>query len=271
VRTPLDLIKFSFITFLFGRKRWSLVFEAHSNFITTKKVFSIALVPLIRLSQKFATLSLAVSNNVRLGPLCNSKATVVLLGSDISLNTADFPRSNKPKLLYLGRLVEVKDPMLILSAIFKLSRQVSLPDKFLTIVGDGPLRNKMQSFVSENGLETIVEFAGYKEAVADFLINATHLISVSTNEGLPISFFEAKLAGMRIISTPSGGGSEIFDEFDFELPSFEVDDLTSHLKTILNEKVSSESRELIAKNSLWMKTESCSKKYYDLLRSLADR
>jgi glycosyltransferase involved in cell wall biosynthesis len=97
------------------------------------------------------------------------------------------------------------------------------------------------------------------------------LISVSKNEGLPISFFEAKLTGVRIISTPSGGGSEIFDEFDHELPSFEVDDLVSHLKTILNEEISSESREFIASNSLWMKAENCSKKYYDLLRSLDDR
>ncbi len=271
VRTPLDLIRFSFIKFLFGRKRWSLVFEAHSNFITTKKVFSIALVPLIRLSQNFVTLTLAVSNNVRLGPLCNSKATVVFLGSDISLNTANFPKSDKPKLLYLGRLVEVKDPMLVLLAIFQLSRQVSLPDKFLTIVGDGPLMNRLRSFVSENRLETIVYLAGYRKDVTDFLVNATHLISVSTNEGLPISFFEAKLAGMRIISTQSGGGSEIFGELDYELPSFKVDDLVSHLKTILNEEISGESRELIANNSLWMKTENCSEKYYDLLRSLSDR
>ncbi len=271
VRTPLDLIRFSLITFLFARNRWSLVFEAHSNFITTRRIFSIALVPFIRLSQNVVTLTLAVSENVRLGPLCNSRATVVYLGSDISTKTADFPKSDRPGFLFLGRLVEVKDPMLLLSAIFELSRQVSLPDRFLTIVGDGPLMNKLQSFVSENGLESIVEFAGFRVDVTDFLIDATHLISVSKNEGLPISFFEAKLAGMRIISTPSGGGSEIFGELDFELPSFEVNDLVGHLKTILNEAISVESREAIATSSLWMKTESCSKKYYDLLRSLADR
>jgi glycosyltransferase involved in cell wall biosynthesis len=161
--------------------------------------------------------------------------------------------------------------MLLLSAIFKLSGEESLPDRFLTIVGDGPLMNKLRSFVSENGLENIVEFAGFKEDVTGFLFDATHLISVSKNEGLPISFFEAKLTGVRIISTPSGGGSEIFDDFDFELPSFEVDDLLNHLKTILNEEISSESRELIANNSLWMKTENCSKEYYELLRSLLAR
>jgi glycosyltransferase involved in cell wall biosynthesis len=271
VRTPLDLIRFSIITFLFARNRWRLVFEAHSNFVTTKKFVGVALTPLIQLAQIVVTLTIAVSENVRLGPLCNSRATVVYLGSDISTNTADFPKSDKPGFLFLGRLVEVKDPMLLLSAIFELSREESLPERFLTIVGDGPLMNKLRSFVSENGLENIVEFTGFRVDVTDFLIDATHLISVSKNEGLPISFFEAKLTGVRIISTPSGGGNEIFDEFDHELPSFEVSDLVSHLKTILNEEISSESRGLIASNSLWMKAENCSKKYYDLLRSLADR
>ncbi len=273
VRTPIDAIRFALIKSILVTSKWKLVFEAHSNFVSTSKKYSFLIHSLLRLSRSKIDLFVAVSDNVRIGPLCESnvRSHTVYLGSDVSLDRLKFIPSAQPRLLYLGRLAEVKRPMVLLKAIQELSHSQILPLNFLTIVGDGPLKSEVLDFIARGNLDDYVNFAGFQLDVSDYLKHSTHLISCSVNEGLPISFFEAKLAGLRIIATPSGGGSEIFDEFDFELPSFEVDDLVSHLKTILNEKVSSESRELIAKNSLWMKTESCSKKYYDLLRSLADR
>jgi glycosyltransferase involved in cell wall biosynthesis len=160
---------------------------------------------------------------------------------------------------------------MLLEAISRLTREFTLRNGFLTIVGDGELRRELEQFIDANGLKWVVQVVGYKADVSDFLLKCTHLVSVSTNEGLPISFFEAKLSGMRIISTPSGGGNEIFDGFDYELSSFDVDDLVKHLKAILHEEISGESRKKIALKSAWMQVDKCSRKYYNLLDNLAEQ
>ena len=272
VRTPLDAIRFSFLKLASKKSRWKLVFEAHSNFLTSKRFFNFVIAPLLRLSQKNIDLTIAVSENVRVGPLCisSTELKVLHLGADIEIGNPNFPDSQPPKLIFLGRLVEVKNPLLLVSAICRIKDDINIADDFLTIVGDGPLMRSLRSYISENKLANIIHLAGYQDDVTRFLMQATHLVSVSSNEGLPISFFEAKLAGLRIISTPSGGGSEIFDDFDYELPSFEIQDLVDHLRSILGTAITSESRQQIAKNSVWMQAKECSKKYYELLESLAD-
>jgi glycosyltransferase involved in cell wall biosynthesis len=273
VRTPLDAIRFALAKMFFRKHSWKLVFEVHSNFVTSRRLFRPVLEVILTILRSRIHYYFAVSENTRNGPLCQSRrnSSVVLLGGNSVSRPEAYPFTSPPKLLFLGRLTAVKRPLILVEAVSRLAKECTLNQGFLTMVGGGEMRKELDKFVEDSGLSGIIEVVGYKPTVSEFLVSCTHLVSVSSNEGLPISFFEAKLAGMRIISTPSGGGSEIFDEFDFELPSFEVDDLVSHLKTILNEEISGESRKLIASKSLWMNAENCSKKYYDLLRSLADR
>jgi glycosyltransferase involved in cell wall biosynthesis len=227
VRTPLDAIRFSFLKSLSKKTRWKLVFEAHSNFITSKNIFNNVLARMLKLSQKSIDLTIAVSENVQVGPLClfSTESEVLYLGGDIEIGNPNFSDSMHPRLIFLGRLVEIKNPLLLVSAICQIKDKINIPDGFLKIVGEGPLMGSLSSYISDNKLEKIVQLVGYQDDVSRFLLEATHLISVSHNEGLPISFFEAKLAGLRIVSTPSGGGSEIFDKFDYELRSFDISEL----------------------------------------------
>ena len=272
VRTPLDSLRFALIKLLSPRSSWKLVFEAHSNFVTSKKYFGFIMLILLRIARRRIYRTLAVSENVMNGPLGQggSKCTILYLGADMDIEAKLFQPLADTSLVFVGRLVPIKQPLLLLRAIDVLNKEIPLPDGFLTIVGDGPLRKEMENFIISQDLTGCVKIVGFVEDVQSYLLESTHLISVSKNEGLPISFFEAKLAGLRIISTPSGGGSEIFDDFDYELPSFEIQDLVDHLKSILGTAITSESRHQIAKNSVWMQAKECSKKYYELLESLAD-
>ena len=273
VRTPLDAIRFSLIKHFYPSLTWKLVYEVHSNFVTSRKLLG----PLLKLT--FNVLKskidyyIAVSENVRRGPLCKSSenSSVIYLGADSIATLEKSEHKVPPKLLFLGRLTKVKRPLTLVEAISRLAKDYTLTQNFLTIVGDGELKNELVNFVLGNGLTGIVQVVGYKADVSDYLSKCTHLVSVSSNEGLPISFFEAKLSGMRIISTPSGGGNEIFDELDFELPSFDVEDLVTHLKTLLHEDLSADSRGRIACSSSWMRSEACSKKYYELLECLVNQ
>ena len=68
-----------------------------------------------------------------------------------------------------------------------------------------------------------------------FLMNSDWLISCSRNEGLPLAFYEAKLAGLSILTTPSGGGSEILTQDDILLDTFKAHEFEKALVRILTE------------------------------------
>jgi len=272
VRTPLDAIRFSLLKAVSLNGGWKLVFEAHSNFTSSRPYLRALFKISLRLLRSQMDKIISVSKNVQAGPLCESspQSTVIYLGADRPSPTPNFQKSYEVRLLYVGRLVPVKRPIHLLMVISKINSRRVLPNKFLTIVGDGELRNEIEMFIAENHLENVVRVEGYQENVSKFMNESTHLISVSTNEGLPISFFEAKLSGMRIISTPSGGGYEIFDSNDRVLPSFELDDLVLYLESIINEEISGVSRLEISNNSSWMNVDICASKYYATLEEIFD-
>ena len=121
-----------------------------------------------------------------------------------------------------------------------------------------------------NGLEEEIRFVGAVSDVSSYYAAATHLVSCSTNEGLPLTFFEAKMAGLSILATPSGGGSEICDAQDHELLSFSEEEFEQALFKILSAAPPTlEMRRTIQSKSSWMTTEVCAKQYYALLAQLA--
>lgn len=82
-------------------------------------------------------------------------------------------RENEPfTVIFVGRFVQQKDPFTLLKALKKLKR-MDIPFKLL-MVGDGPLRNKMEKFVDKNGLFNTT-FTGWipQEQVKVFIKNRT--------------------------------------------------------------------------------------------------
>ena len=82
------------------------------------------------------------------------------------------------------------------------------PDYHLYIVGDGPDRNKFESFVEASSLGSNVTFTG-KQNVLPYLEIAKFYVLSSNYEGMPNSLIEAMAVGLPCISTDcSGGGAE---------------------------------------------------------------
>lgn len=272
VRTPFDAIRIAIFKTFFFRSKWKLLFEAHNNYLTKKKLVSPIFSMLLMVLNRKVDRVVAVSKDVQNGPQCisKSKTKLVYLGADIDQTHLTFPESAPIRLLFLGRLTEVKRPMVLLEAIAALSKEFRLPREFLIVVGDGDLRTSVEKFVHQNNLVEIVKLCGHINDVSQYLQQCTHLVSVSSNEGLPISFFEAKLSGMRIISTPSGGGFEIFDHHDYKLQTFDLSELIEHLKIVLGSKITGESRLEIAKNASWMTAKNCSSTYYKVFEDLLE-
>lgn len=268
VRTPVDAIRFSVFKAVLRKSSCKLVFEAHSNFVSKKPIIGLILGRLLRLSASKIDLVIPVSENVGNGPLCRGQRNVkrIYLGSRLEFFDSSINLPKAPHLLFVGRLVEVKRPIWLLERIHNLRKTVRLSEPTLTIVGSGNLEGELIQFLETHDLKKYVNYVGSQENVTPYFAAATHLISCSTNEGLPLTFFEAKLAGLSILSTPSGGGSEIFDEEDIELKSFDEVEFETALTQILTSPPPTlEKRKLIQAKSKWMNSEEGAKLYYSLL------
>ena len=69
-------------------------------------------------------------------------------------------RDGKLNILFLGRLVERKGCKYLLEAVAQLDR-TQLPDLRVIVCGKGALQAELEKFVSEQGLQDIVEFTGF--------------------------------------------------------------------------------------------------------------
>lgn len=102
----------------------------------------------------------------------------------------------KVKLLFVGRLAPVKGCDVLLDAIKRCSAAKHLQ---LTIVGDGPMRERYEEFVSDNGLMEKVKFIGKVENTNTYMLDADYLIVPSYAEGFGIVILEGLLSGCGIV------------------------------------------------------------------------
>jgi len=79
------------------------------------------------------------------------------------------------------------------------------PDARFLIVGDGPLRGKLDRLTADLGLERHVRFAGLQEDVRSYLAAMDVYMMSSGFEGLPIALLEAMAMGIPPVCTRVGG------------------------------------------------------------------
>jgi len=82
----------------------------------------------------------------------------------------------------------------------------------LTIVGDGPDRQKLEARAAELGIAGAVRFAGYVADAARLLPRHRALLHTAHIENLPIAPIEALAAGRPVLAVPAGGTAELFDD-----------------------------------------------------------
>jgi glycosyltransferase involved in cell wall biosynthesis len=108
-----------------------------------------------------------------------------------------------PVLLAVGRLTTQKDYPTLLEA-FAMARK-NRPLR-LMILGNGPLRSKLQDMIVALGVESDVHLFGYAENPMAWMARASLLVLSSVYEGLPAVLIEALACGCPVVSTncPSG-------------------------------------------------------------------
>ena len=125
--------------------------------------------------------------------------------------------------LYVGRIVEIKNTLLLIKAFNKL-----LDDKenvCLCIVGyDTSSKEQLylEKSKKENQYPNRVQFVGQKENIGDYLSCADAFCMTSNREGLGITVLESFSMGVPVLSTPCGGPPELIDSGVTGLVSKEI-------------------------------------------------
>jgi colanic acid/amylovoran biosynthesis glycosyltransferase len=141
------------------------------------------------------------------------------------------------RLLTVGRLVEkkgIEHSLRAFAAVHEAHRELRYD-----IVGDGPLRAKLERLVMELGLAQAVTFHGALPAPeVRSLMNEAHLFALASvtaadgdQEGIPVSLMEAMASGLPVLSTRHSGIPELVVDGESGLlaPEGDVPSLAVHL------------------------------------------
>lgn len=114
----------------------------------------------------------------------------------------------------VSRLTEKKGLEYTIAAFRKIKD--NLPGSRLIIVGDGPLRGKLEALVASLTLQNSVEFVGsalpekVRNLLCDSDIFVQHSVIASSGdmEGSPVAIAEASASGLPVVTTRGSGGTE---------------------------------------------------------------
>jgi sugar transferase (PEP-CTERM/EpsH1 system associated) len=114
----------------------------------------------------------------------------------------------------VGRLAEVKDQETLIRAFALVLRDIPgyRARLRLVIVGDGPLRERLQTCVQEEAIESNVWFTGDREDVPDLLGMLDLFVLPSLGEGISNTILEAMASGLPVVATRVGGNPELVED-----------------------------------------------------------
>ncbi len=168
----------------------------------------------------------------------------------------------------VGRLVPVKRYEIFIEIAYELKKRKK--DFFFSILGDGPLKNKLLFKIKKLGLENDFKIFPHTPDPYSYLHSLDIYINTSAHEGLPISILEAMSCCIPVVAFKVGGIPEVIEngKNGFLLESFE-----EFIKVILNLscnpelrlKIGKEARKKIEKD---FRAEHMSKKYKELYMKL---
>lgn len=122
-------------------------------------------------------------------------------------------RADKRHLLFIGNLVPVKDPLLLLSSFMKAGLDSECE---LHFVGKGPLLQEMSSLIEGTASSNDVHFHGVVSHldIPLWMAAADALVLSSAAEGVPNVLLEARCIGLPYIATRVGGVPEVSTHSD---------------------------------------------------------
>lgn len=171
--------------------------------------------PLIRLIWRGAKKVISNSEGLRELALESSPKQIVEIipnGIDTELFAPNEESEARDKFIITpgaSRLTDRKGLNFLIEAVAKLAPKY--PQILLRIMGEGNAREKLEQFAKDLKLENNCEFVGLvsHEKVPAYYREAKLFVLPSLNEGMSNAMLEALATGLPLISTQTGGASEL--------------------------------------------------------------
>lgn len=144
--------------------------------------------------------------------------------------------SNKFKILFVGRLVEIKNIKYLLDSLHKLKEQGVQFE--CDIIGEGELKDELIKNCIDKNIGECVNFLGFRENIQDYMLKSDLLVMTSKMEGIPLVIIEAFANKLPVVASAVGGICEMiqnnYNGILFNLDG--EDELTKVFLDIFNDK-----------------------------------
>jgi glycosyltransferase involved in cell wall biosynthesis len=170
----------------------------------------------------------------------------------------------------VGRLTLQKGQRYLLEAVSQLRGK--FPRLVLLVVGDGPLKNELQDYTENLGIQESVIFTGSRRDVPSLLAAMDIFVLPSLWEGLSISLIESMAAGKPVITTDIAPIREVVntDKVGVLVPPKNSTTLAGAIKLLLGNKALASSLGLAARERVFstFNIETTIRRYTDIFEDI---
>lgn len=150
-------------------------------------------------------------------------------------------------LIYIAEFIPRKNHAFLLNAIPALKERI--PDLKVLLPGKGTLLKDMKKLAVDLEIDDVVKFLGYRKDIANLCQASDIYVSVSFQEGLPVSVIEAEASGLPIVASDIRGHRDCVKDGENGF-LFSLGDNEKMCDGIFALYKSSELRERFSKNSV---------------------
>ncbi len=137
------------------------------------------------------------------------------------LSMGENEKRKQYDILFVGRFAEQKSPQTFIEIVRRLTA-TGKPVR-CAMVGAGELEEECKALIKMNNLQDNIELLGFQKNPYQFMKKSKLLCVTSLWEGYGLVAAEANILGVPVLSTRTGGVTEIFGENAIELCTDETD------------------------------------------------
>jgi len=193
--------------------------------------------------------------------ISSSKVVVISNGVDTDkfCPREEHHQSNGLKILWAGRFVNGKGVEYLIRAIDILVKEV--PDLHLTLVGEGPERESIQTLINDLGLSDnidIIDFVPYEEMPQMYQASDIFVLP-SLHEGVPRTVIEAMSCGLPVVVSDFPHLHDLINGGGLMFPKRDIQSLVDVLRELACSKevrlqIGRRAREKVIKDYSWEST-----------------
>lgn len=209
-------------------------------------------------ADEIIAISVALKTKIlEVGAVESKKISVLFNGVDLDTFKVQSKKKARERLslpqekkiiLFVGNLVDVKNPLLLIEAVCRLKRGKN-GEYLFVIIGEGSLKGEIENRISKYSLGEAVVMAGAKphEKLPVWMAAADCLVLPSKSEGMGVVLLEAMACGLPIIATRVGGIPEVITDGEngILITSNNVGELEKSIENLIDDE---RLRERIGKN-----------------------